>query len=170
MPPIFLTRGLAMAIDIDYVLMYGGYYNKVTGAGPYAADDSGNMTLIGAGGGGGSGGGSVSVSNWPAVQDVSVTQAVWRKLPVEIDYSGSILAADTWQVVVPLDPNRIDFSLQLITDDVELWLTTHWEEGLQAGDPKTWRLQTGNTYWAKGCNEIRVLSSSVGAVYTASGA
>lgn len=46
-----------MAIDIDYVLMYGGYYNKVTGAGPYAADDEGNMTLIGSGSGGGESGG-----------------------------------------------------------------------------------------------------------------
>lgn len=111
---------------------------------------------------------AAEVSNWPASQNVVVTSAPWRKLPLEINHSGTITTADTWQIVVPLNENRTEFSMQLLTDNAELWVTPFYTAGMVAGSPGTWRLQAGNTYWAKGRNEIRVLSSTAGAVYTAS--
>lgn len=49
-----------MAVDIKFTKGPGGYYNSVTGAGPYAADDAGSMTLIGSGSGGTGGGGGLT--------------------------------------------------------------------------------------------------------------
>lgn len=155
-----------MAIDLNFVQGQGGYYDKRTGAGPFHIGDDGTPVAISGGGGGGSSGGLTDAQLRATPVDMNMVSGHFRRLPEGEDRSGTIAAADTWQQLAPATPERTGLSIQVISDEGELWITEFTTGDKEKGSPGTYRVQAGQVFWALTSNAIDVLSSTVGLKFT----